>query len=216
MTRFASASHTATTTSIRRGAWARRSTGVLLAVGGCAAILVVLPATAQAQVSGRISTPRSAASTFCQNKNLSVSKVSSIVGTTVSLFQAVLEKTTLECIYFGKVAATVSHPIDEVVISMQPSIPAAELATLAAAEARVAALAPKGVKLIFNSLPSVGKTAFSWTYSKALNGGQLVGIADNKGTTGYGAVVGGAAKTFGAAAGHVPVLERLLALDIAA
>ncbi len=80
----------------------------------------------------------------------------------------------------------------------------------------MAALAPKGVKLIFTSLSSVGKTAFSWTYSKALNGGQLVGIADNKGTTGYGAVVGGAAKTFGAAAGHVPVLERLLALDIAA
>jgi hypothetical protein len=215
MTRFVSASHTATTTSIRHGAWARRSIGVLLALGGCAAILAVLPATAQAQLSRGISTPRSA-STFCQNKNLSVSKVSSIVGTTVSLSQAVLEKTTLECIYFGKVAATVSHPIDEVVISMQPSIPAAELATLAAAEARVAALAPKGVKLIFTSLSSVGKTAFSWTYSKALNGGQLVGIADNKGTTGFGAVVGGAAKTFGAAAGHVPVLERLLALDMAA
>jgi hypothetical protein len=49
-----------------------------------------------------------------------------------------------------------------------------------------------------------------------LNGGQLVGVADNIKTTGYGAVMGRGAKTFGSAAAHVPVLERLLKLDMAA
>jgi hypothetical protein len=54
-----------------------------------------------------------------------------------------------------------------------------------------------------------------------VNGGQLVGIADDvanskKLATGYGAVVGGAAKTFGTGASHLSVLEKLIALDMAA
>ncbi|MGA2805575.1 MAG: hypothetical protein ABSF89_14510 [Acidimicrobiales bacterium] len=216
MTRTSSAglSHTAATILIGRRTWAFRSAGMLLAAGSCAVSLAVLPATAQAQLPGRNSTPRSVVSTFCSH--LPAAKVSSIVGSTVSLFEAVLKKTTLECIYLGKVAATTAHPIDEVVISKEPGIPASQLATRTAAEARIAAESPKGVKLIFTSLPSVGPTAFSWTYNKALNGGQLVGIADNRGTTGYGVALGGAAKTFGSAAGHVPVGERLLALDLVA
>lgn len=169
-----------------------------------------LAGAAQSTTSGT----SSPVSTFCSH--LPASEVSSTIGSTVYLYKAVLEKTTLECIYFGKVAASAAHPITEVVISKEPGIPAPQLATRAAAEARIAAESPKGVKVIFTSLPSVGPTAFSWTYTKALNGGQLVGIADNKGTTGYGVALGGAAKTFGTAAGHVPVGERLLALDIAA
>jgi hypothetical protein len=187
---------------------------MLLAAGSCAASLLVLPVMAQAQPSGRTATPGSTVSSFCAK--IPASKVSSTIGTTVSLTQAVLEKTTLECIYFGKTATSTTHPIDEVVISMQPGIPASELSTRTKAEARVAALSPKGVKLIFTSLPSVGSTAFSWTYAQSLNGGQLVGVADNKGTTGYGVALGGAAKTFGTAAGHVAVGEHLLALDMAA
>jgi len=206
--------HTAATISMGRRTRARRSAGILLVVGSCAVSLAVLPATAEAQLAGRISTPRSAVSTFCAH--LPASKVSSIIGTTVSLFRAVLEKTTLECIYFGKVAASAKHPIDEIVISKEPGIPALELSTRARTEARVAAETPKGVKLIFTSLPAVGPTAFSWTYTKSLNGGQLVGVANNKGTTGYGVALGGAAKTFGKAAGHVPAGEHLLALDLAA
>jgi len=209
----AGSSHTAATISIGRRTWARRSAGMLLAAGSCAVSLAVLPATAEAQLPGR-STPRSAVSTLCSH--LPASKVSSIIGTRVSLLRAVREKTTLECIYLGKVAATAKHPIDEVVISKEPGIPASELSTRARAEARVAAESPKGVKLIFTSLPAVGPTAFSWTYAKSLNGGQLVGVANNKGTTGYGVALGGAAKTFGKAAGHVPAGEHLLALDLAA
>ena len=81
---------------------------------------------------------------------------------------------------------------------------------------RESAESPKTVKVIFTSLPSVSPTAFAWTYQKSLNGGQIVGVANNKGTTGYGALVGGAAKNFGAAAGHVPAVEKLLALGMAA
>jgi hypothetical protein len=222
-------SHTAATPSIRRRPLAQRSARMLLAAGGCTACLAVLSATAQARqhstarwlgsetvLAARSSTPPSAA-TFCSNKNLSVSKVSSIVGTTVYLTETAVKNGNLECIYFGKTAASTAHPIDEVVISMQPKIPSSEVAsTPGQAEAQVTAASPTGTKLIFTSLPSVGKTAFSWTYAQTLNGGQLVGIADEKGTTGYGAVVGGAAKTFGAAATHLSVLERLLALDMTA
>jgi hypothetical protein len=49
-----------------------------------------------------------------------------------------------------------------------------------------------------------------------LNGGQLVGVANNKGTTGYGVALGGAAKTCGKAAKHVSTGEHLLAHDLAA
>ena len=73
---------------------------------------------------------------------------------------------------------------------MRPGIPAAQLATLKAAEARVAPESAKGVKVILTALPSIGKTAFSWTYAAPLNGGQLVGVADNIKTTGYGAAMG--------------------------
>lgn len=223
-----SASLTATTTSNRRRAWVRRSGMILLAASSGVASLAVFSAGAQALqlaragplraasvLLGQNSTPPSAASTFCAH--VQVSKVSSIVGTTVSLFETAVKNSNLECIYFGKSPASVSHPIDEVVISTQPDIaPAKVPSTLAKAEAGIVADTPKGVKLILTPLRSVGPTAFSWTYAQAENGGQLVGIADYKGTTGYGAVVGGAAKTFGTAAGHVPVLEHLLALDMAA
>jgi hypothetical protein len=212
-------SNTAMTALIRRRAWAGRCAGMLLAVGSCAAFLAIVSTAAQAQQNGGAGvlraaaapTPSPAASAFC--KHFSLSKVSSIVGAKVTLFEAVVSNNTLECIYFG---TSISASRPEVIISMQPKIPAAEVATRAAAEARIAAESPKGVKVLFTSLASVGPTAFSWTYAGALNGGQIVGVADNKGTTAYGAAVGGQAKTFGAAAGHVPALERLLALDMAA
>jgi hypothetical protein len=204
-------SNTATAISIGRGTNTRRYAGMMVAAC-CSASLLLLAATAQAQPSGRTASP--SASAFCAK--IPAARVSSTLGTTVSLSQAVLEKTTLECIYLGEAPASATHPIDEVVISMEPGVPVSELSTRVKAEARVAAESPKDVKVIFTSLPTVGSTAFSWTYAEALNGGQLVGVADNKGSTAYGVALGGAAKTFGTAAGHVAVGERLLALDIAA
>ena len=186
----------------------RRPTIRSLAVAFAAILMLASSATVAS--ASRIA-PRSAVSTYCAR--ISLSKIASIVGSKVTLFEAVVERTTLECIYFGS-QLSVSRP--EVVLSMEPNLPAVQVATRAAAEARIAKETPKGVKLIFGSLSSVGSTAFSWYYSGALNGGQLVGAANNKGTTGYGAVVGGAAKYFGSPSGHIPAAVRLLALAMAA
>ena len=212
-------SRSATTGLVRRGARARWL--ALLAASGCAASLAFLPATAQAQQhgagsqhaapvsAGRSSAPGSAISAFCAH--FPVKTVSSTVGANERLLEAVIENSSYECIFEPTSASGW-----EVIISMNPKIPPAQLATLQAAEASVSAKSPKGVKVLFTALPSLGPTAFSWTYAKPLNGGQLVGVADNTKTTGYGAVMGRGAKTFGSAAAHVPVLERLLKLDMAA
>ncbi len=210
----------ATTTSIRHRARPLWLAGAILAASSCAASLAVLPAAAQAQhetgsqragsvLTGRSSTPRTAISAFCAH--FSVKTVSSIVGAKEHVFEAVIENSKYECIFLGTTAAGW-----EVIISRRTGIPAGEVATLAAAEARVTAESGKGAKLIFTALPSIGKTAFSWTYAHSLNGGQVVGVADNIKTTGYGAAMGRGVKTFGTAASHVPVLERLLTLDMAA
>jgi hypothetical protein len=208
------------------GGSARLQVGLLVAVG-CTALLAAFPIAAQAQQSrlsttspasaglvGRGYAPRSAASTFCGH--ISLSQVSKDVNNTLSLNEAVLEKTTLECIYFGKVVASSSHPITEVVISMEPNIPKDQISTRSEAEARLSAESRKGVKLVLTTQSSVSSTAFTWTYSKSLNGGQLAGIASAKGTTGYGVAFGGAASTFGAASKYLSDLEHVLSLDIAA
>ena len=214
-------SHRDVTTSIRHRARARWFAGALLAASSCAASLVLLPATAQAQQHGtatlsatsarpaRSSTPSLTIAAFCAH--FPVSTISSMVGAKEALLEAVISKGSYECIFMPTNTSGW-----EVIISMKPGIPAAELATLAAAEARVAAESGKGAKLIFTSLPSIGKTAFSWTYAESVNGGQIVGVADNKGTTGYGTAMGRGATTFGKASAHVPVLERLLKMDMAA
>ena len=208
-------------TSIRRGRRAWWLAGMLLAASGCAASLALLPTTAQAQpqgagqqrgattLVGRTSSPGSAISAFCAH--FPAKTVSSTVGANEWLFKAVIENSSYECIFEPTSASGW-----EVIISMNPKIPSAEVATLQAAEASFSAKSPKGVKVLFTALPSLGPTAFSWTYAKPVNGGRLVGVADNTKTTGFGVVMGRGAKTFGTAAAHVPVLERLLKLDMAA
>jgi hypothetical protein len=153
---------------------------------------------------GANSKPASAASSFCAH--FTASKVSSVVGLKVTLLEAIPEKKTLECIYLSTSAV-------QVIISREPGIPASELATRAKAEARVKAESPKGVKFTFSSLPSLGATAFSWSYK--LHGGLLIGVADNKGTTGFGTVLGGKPSIVGAP-GRVAALERLIKMDMTA
>ncbi|MGO9963502.1 MAG: hypothetical protein ACLPUG_08765 [Acidimicrobiales bacterium] len=214
-------SHSAVRTATRRGGRGRVAAGGMLAAAGLAASLAVMPAGAQA---GQLGTPLSraasvragqgsvpvpGASAFCAH--FPVAKVSSVVGANERLLEAVIENTSYECIFFGTTAAGW-----EVIISMRPISPHGAIATLKQAEARVAAESAKGVVVVFTALPTIGKTAFSWTYAKPLNGGQLVGVADNTNTTGYGAAMGRAAATFGSAPAHLPVLERLLSLDMAA
>ena len=139
--------------------------------------------------------------------DFSASKVSSIIGLKVALEGAKVEVTTSECIYIGTF---------EVIISRAPGIPAADLATVAKAEARIKSQSPKGVKFTFTSLPALGPTAFSWSYK--LNGGQLVGVADNEGTTGFGTMLGGIPKLVGVLkkGGVRSALKSLIKLDMAA
>lgn len=208
----AGSASTAMTTSITSRV--RRLAGVLIVAGGCTASLVILPTTAQAQQGTKAavgattrpqashSLPLSAASTFCAH--FSATKVSSIVGAKVALFEAIPEKTSLECIFEGA---------REVVISREP-VPASDLSTLAKAEARFKAESPKGVKIAFTALPSLGPTAFSWSYVE--NGGLLVGVGNNKGNMAWGAVVGASVKIMGAPASHVTAVEHLVELDMAA
>ena len=205
----------------RRRVWPLRLSALLLAVGGSVASLALLPTTAQAArpANGRPLadlklTPHSAVSVFCGK--LSLSKISKLVGTTVRFTESADRAGILECIYIGLTPSTAKKPIDEVVISTTPKIPSSEAGSLAGAEAAAIAEQPKTDKLVLTALPSVGPTAFYWTYQHAVNGGQLAGIANNNGTTGWAAVVGGAATTFETAASHVPVLEKLLALAKAA
>lgn len=211
----AGALHRLTTTSVRRGARPWWFAGALLVVTSSAVSLALLPAMAQAQphrtgspgaasaLSGWTSAPRTAVAVY--SAHFSASKVSSIIGSKVALMEAKVEVTTSECIYIGTF---------EVIISRAPGIPAADLATVAKAEARIKSQSPKGVKFTFTSLPALGPTAFSWSYK--LNGGQLVGVADNKGTTGFGTMLGGIPKLVGAPKGRVTALESLIKLDMAA
>lgn len=175
----------------------RRGAGLLLAAGACltpvAAIFVPVQAATATQ-NRALLTPHSAVSTYCAH--LPASKVSSTVGATVSLREAIVVKTALECVYGGTVT---------VLISKESSMPASELATLAKAEATAAAGFPKGTKLRFSPLPSLSPTAFSWTTT--INGGPFGGVANNKGTTGYGIELSGKLQ--------LSKLERLLALGIA-
>ncbi|MFI5035107.1 MAG: hypothetical protein ACHQFZ_02755 [Acidimicrobiales bacterium] len=154
---------------------------------------------------------RSAASTFCGK--LPVTKVSAILQTPFRFFEATEVKSTLECIYFGKVATSTRGT--EVVISKQLRMPASQVATLRAAEKRLASESPRDVKLVFTALPAVGRTAFSWSYQKPIHGGQGLGVANYKGTTGYGVFIGGQVRYFGAPSRHVGAAESLLILDMA-
>jgi hypothetical protein len=203
--------------SIRHRARARWLAGALLAASSCAACLV-LPATAQAQQHGpatlgaasalpaRSSLPGTVLSAYCAH--FTAAKISSAVGSTVVVLETKVEKTafgtTYECIFMGSVG--------EINISREPGIPASQLATRAKAEARVVAEAPKGVKFTFAPLASFGPTAFSWSYE--MNGGKAVGAADNKGTTGFGALLGGSPKTVGGA-GTTRIVDDLLTMDLA-
>jgi hypothetical protein len=204
--------------TLRRRSFARRSAAVLAVAGGLMAALSG-PATAQGQHGASAlaasatglsrSRPQSAAGAFCAH--FSVSKVSSTVGTEVYLFNAVAKGRSLECEYY---ASKVGALPAQVVISRQTAIPASQLKTLKRAEARIKSMSPGGVKITFTALPKLGPTAFSWTYT--LHGGRLVAVANNKGTTGYGTLVGGNAKTFGNPSKRLGALERLLSFDMAA
>jgi hypothetical protein len=124
--------------------------------------------------------------------------VSSVARARVKFLEAVVVGPSLDCVYEG--------PGGIVAIDEAPGVPAVDRATLARAEALTAKSLPKGTKIRFSALPSLGPTAFSWT--AAIEGLQFTGIANDKGTTGYGAEMTGTPALF--------KLKGLLQLAIAA
>jgi hypothetical protein len=197
---------------------ARPVAGALLVAASFSVSLALLPAAhanqhgtppsgAAAVQAGQRSVPGSAISAFCDH--FPVKTVSSVVGANEHLLEAVIENSSYDPLRHdrGRVG---------VIVSMRPGPPAGEIATLRAAEARVAAESAKGAGVVFTALASIGRTAIRRTYVHSLNGGQLVGVAGNTPTTAYGVALGRPAATFGHAAAQVPVLERLLSLDMAA
>ena len=180
----------------------------MLAVGTFLSFLALGPMAAQAQVRHEAplavtgTAPGSAVATFCAH--LPASTVSSTVGYEVKLLEAKVENGSDECVYFGAV---------EVIIAQHPNVPAGELSTLAKAEAHLKAESPKSVKITFTALPSLGPTAFIWTYT--LNGGKLVGIGDNKGSTSWGSLISGRPSLV-TGASHITALEHLIKDDMKA
>ena len=178
----------------------RRRPAVLALVGLLlAAVLVWTTSSGTFFASPRpavaVSLQTSAASSFCDR--IPAAKVGAVVGGAMALRDAVAVKTVLECVYQG--VAVVS-------ISKEPDMKAADLATRGRAEATAAGVLPRGTKISFRPVASLGPTAFSWTAQ--LDGATFSGLADNRATTGYGVQMAGP--------GRLTQLERLLALDLAA
>jgi hypothetical protein len=120
--------------------------------------------------------------------------VSSIVGATVALLEAVAVKPTLECIYEGGPGI--------VGVDKGPATSTGHSATLTKAEAAAAGAFPKGTKVTFSPLPSLSPTAFKW--AAVVEGIQFNGIAATKSGEGYGSEMSGGLQ--------LSKLERLLQL----
>lgn len=202
-----------------------RSSCLFAAASWCVVVLTVFPTAAQAATSSATTTPsaqltnsnsgliaHSVASNYCEK--LPAAKISAIVKAKFKFIEARVFSFTLECIYSAAVPN--SSKGAEIIISTHPRIPVGQVASLSAAEARLTAESPKNVKLVFTALPKIGPTAFSWSYKTPINGGQALGIADNKGTTGFGVFIGGPARRFGVPSSHLSVAEKLLALGMSA
>ena len=175
---------------------ARRTAPALVATGTLAvSVLVGVPNGVGAQTEAP-SGYSSAASIYCAR--IPAPRVSSVVGATVALLEAVDVKPTLECIYEGGPGI--------VAVDKEPGVPAAHGVTLAKAEATAASAFPKGTKVTFSPLPSLSPTAFKW--AALVEGIQFNGISTTKGGEGYGSEMSGELQ--------LSKLERLLQLAAAA
>jgi len=197
----------------------------LLAAAGWLVVAMTASTTVQAATSSSTRSPvdqstksaagliaHSAASSYCAK--LPATKISAAVKAKFKFIESRVFDFTVECVYFAVVPNTSSG--DEIIISTHPRIPAGQVATLSAAERRLTSEVPKNVQLSFTPLPALGPTAFRWSYKTPLNGGQVIGIADNRRTTGFGVLIGGPAQHFGFPITHLNAAERLLTLGMAA
>lgn len=160
----------------------RRSALALLAATGSASVLsgfVLVPSVSAAHLKAHSS--NSSASAFCAK--MPASKVSSIVGSTVTLGEAVVQGAILVCLYDGS-STTVT-------LEKETGMAASGLSSLQKAEAGHKKLfyasqpnpLPKGTTISFSPLAALGSNAFYWT--GVIEGTRYSGADAFKGTTGY-------------------------------
>jgi hypothetical protein len=132
---------------------------------------------------------------FCSR--LSLTKIGSIVGGSVTLLETSLKGKTTACIFHGSVGS--------VSIETTTALPSSATSTLSAAEKTAQANFPAGLKVKFAGVSSIGPTAYSW--SAKIYGTPYVGLNTNKGSVGYYIEMQGAPT--------LSVLESLLKYEIA-
>jgi hypothetical protein len=123
----------------------------------------------------------SSVSTFCAK--MPASKVSSIVGSTLTLAEAVVQRGISVCLYNG---AT-----NTVTLEKEPNLPASQTGTRQGAEAAHKKLfyasqptpLPKGTTISFVPLAGLGNSAFYW--NGMIEGTSYSGADAFKGSTGY-------------------------------
>jgi hypothetical protein len=155
----------------------RRGAVAFVVASSCAVLAFEFaPSAAEAVVSVPHS---SAASAYCAR--LPATKVSSVVGWTVTFTDADVKGSIFACLYQGSTG--------NVTIEKETGLPASDLATRGDAEAMTQAMFPKGTKITFTPLSALGPAAFYWT--AVIGGHPFSGANTNKGTTGYDSEMSG-------------------------
>lgn len=163
----------------RREARRWRVTASLAAACASAIAVAVAPPAGAAHLTAHASS--SSASAYCAK--MPSSKVSAIVGWSVTLGAPVVDATTIACLYEGS-AGNVS-------IEKETGMAASGIATQQKAEAGHKKLfyasqpkpLPKGTTISFTPLAALGSNAFYWT--GVIAGSPYSGADAFKGTTGY-------------------------------
>jgi len=175
-------------TTSRGGAWLAR------------ALLIALVPTSLCGVgapgAGASSDHATAVPAFCSR--LSLTKLGSIIGGSVSLLETSSKAKIIACIFTSS-SGTVS-------IETQTGLPAASTSTLSGAEKLAKANFPAGLKITFAAAPSIGSTAYTW--SAKIAGTPYVGLNANRGSNGYFIEMQGKLQ--------LSVLEKLITYEIAA
>jgi hypothetical protein len=132
---------------------------------------------------------------FCSR--LSLAKIGSIVGGSVSLLETSVKGKITACIFSGSVGS--------VSIETETALPSSSTSTLSGAEKTAKANFPAGLKIKFAAVPSIGPTSYTW--SAKIAGTPYVGLNTNRGSVGYFVEMQGALK--------LSVLEKLITYEIA-
>lgn len=167
-----------------------------LSLGGSVSAAGALTRPLSTHTTGAPSAHAAAVPALCSR--LSLAKVGSIVGGSVTLLETTDKGKIIACIFSGA-AGTVS-------IETETGLPTSSTSSLSGAEKTAKANFPAGLKIKFAAVPSIGSTSYSW--SATIAGTPYVGLNTNRSSVGYYVEMQGALK--------LSVLEKLIKYEIAA